>query len=428
MNTQRVMIVLWLFHFAHTTQSFGGEDDMSEIPVSGQARPELAALDKWAVDFMREHSVPGGSLAVVKEGKLVYARGFGYADREKKTPVEPGSLFRIASVSKPITAVAVLQLVERGKLRLDDKIALVLKMEPHLEEGAKLDPRWNDVTIEHCLAHTGGWNRGKSYDPMFQAERMAKSLGIELPIEPGHVIRYMLGQPLDSDPGSEYAYSNFGYCLLGRAIEKVSGLPYEKYVQDEVFAPLGIKTPRIGMSLANEQLPGEVRYYTAKNSEALAVTGPAAGKEKVPVGYGTWRQETLDAHGGWIASTIDLARFAAAFDEPVDGSSKRAALLKPDLVSEMFKPRTTIAAGKDGKPALSYGYGWMVSADDEGRITARHGGALPCTAAMLMQLPGRISVAALFNLGQSPDGVFISRGLDAPLGKVVLGIEKWPEP
>ena len=73
------------------------------------------------------------------------------------------------------------------------------------------------------------------------------------------------------------------------------------------MAPLGIKTPRIGKSLESEQLPGEVRYYTAKNDEGPAVTGPSAGKEKVPVGYGTWRQETLDAHGGWIASTIDLA-------------------------------------------------------------------------------------------------------------------------
>lgn len=408
------------------SQILAQEEPSAEIPVSGAAVPELAALDNWALEFMKKHSVPGGQVSVMKDGKLVYARGFGYADREKKSPVEPGSLFRIASVSKPITAVAILQLVEREKLKLSDKIVDILKMEPHLEEGGKLDPRWNDVTIEHCLLHTGGWNRDKSYDPMFVAPRMAKSLGVELPIEPQHVIRYMLGQPLDSDPGAQYAYSNFGYCTLGRVIEKVSDTPYEKYVLDEVFAPLGIKTPRIGKSLESEQLPGEVKYYAAKNAEGTAITGPGAGKEKVPVSYGVWRQETLDAHGGWIASTTDLVRFAAAFDEPAKGSTPEVQLLKSDTVSDMFKPRAAIGPPKDGKVALHYGYGWMISSDDEGRVTARHGGALPCTAAMLMRLPGRISIAVLFNLGQSPEGVFISRGLDGPLGKIVEEIEKWP--
>lgn len=409
------------------SKSFAQDEPSAEVPVSGAPRPELAALDKWTLDFMKKHSVPGGSMAVMKEGRLVYARGFGLADRDAKTPVEPDALFRIASVSKPITAVAILQLVERGKLKLEDKIVDILKMEPHLEEGGKLDPRWNDVTVKHCLLHTGGWNRDKSYDAMFVAERMSKSLGVELPIEPPHVIRYMLGQPLDSDPGAQYAYSNFGYCMLGRVIEKLSGQPYEKYVLDEVFAPLGIKTARIGKSLASEQFPGEVKYYTAKNAEGTAITGPGAGKEKVPVGYGTWRQETLDAHGGWIASTPDLVRFAAAFDEPGEGSSPQKQLLAPETVRDMFKPRAVVTAPKDGKGGLHYSYGWMVTTDDEGRITARHGGALPCTAAMLMRLPGKISVAVLFNLGQSPDGVFISRGLDGSLGKVVQGIEKWPE-
>lgn len=429
MQRHRTIWATWLLFVGlpvSAARSHGQEIPPVDIPISGKERPELAALDMWTLDFMKKHAVPGGSVAVMKDGRLVYARGFGYADREKKLAVEPESLFRIASVSKPITAVAVLQLAERGNLKLTDKVVEILKMEPHVEEGDRLDPRWNDVTVEHCLLHTGGWNRDKSYDPMFVPRRMARSMAVELPIEPSHVIRYMLGQPLDSGPGAQYAYSNFGYCLLGRVIEKVSGLPYEKYVLDEVFAPLAIKSPRIGKSLANEQLPGEVKYYTAKNDEGTAITGPGAGKEKVPVGYGTWRQETLDAHGGWIASTTDLVKFAAAFDEPANVSTPDSQLLKPDTVRDMFKPRAEMSKPKDGKGGLSYSYGWMVSTDDDGRLTARHGGALPCTAAMLMRLPGRISIAVLFNLGQSPDGAFISRGLDGPLGKVVLGIEKWP--
>src|SRR5262249_38619256 len=153
-------------------------------------------------------------------------------------------LFRIASVSKPITAVAILQLAERGKLKLDDKVQGHLKYEPHFEDGGKFDERWRQVTIAHCLAHTGGWDRDKSYDPMFQANRMARSRKVELPILPEDIIRYQLGQPLDFDPGERYAYSNFGYSLLGRIIEKVTGQPYEEYVQDEVLKPLSITRAR----------------------------------------------------------------------------------------------------------------------------------------------------------------------------------------
>ncbi|MCE9527522.1 MAG: beta-lactamase family protein [Planctomycetales bacterium] len=165
------------------------------------ADDEFAPFDHWMTSFLQDHKVPGGSLAMVRDGKVVYARGFGLADKDKKTPVQPESLFRIASISKPITAVAILKLVEEGKLKTSDKILDILKYEPHFEGDAKFDERWKEVTIAQCLAHTGGWDRGVSYDPMFQAHRMAKSMKIDLPILPEHIIRYQLGQKLDFTPG-----------------------------------------------------------------------------------------------------------------------------------------------------------------------------------------------------------------------------------
>ena len=211
------------------------------------------------------------------------------------------SLFRIASVSKPITAVAILQLVERGKLKLSDKIVDVLKMEPHLEEGAKLDERWKDVTIEHCLLHTGGWNRDKSYDPMFQAPRMAKSLEVELPIEPAHVIRYMLGQPLDFDPGAQYAYSNFGYCLLGRVIEKVIG-PALRNVRAK-------GSPRAAGShvAADRQVAGEraVSRRSASTDDAKDADGTRHHRPRAGKGQGARRLRHVAAGNARRARRLD---------------------------------------------------------------------------------------------------------------------------
>ena len=398
-----------------------------EITATGDAVPELSAFDDWMKAFLAEHNIPGGQLAIVRQGKLVYARGFGWADRDAKEPVQPESLFRIASVSKPITAVAILKLVDQGKLKLDDKVLAHLQYEPHFEEGGKFDERWNEVTIEHCLTHTGGWDRDKSYDPMFQAVRMARSMKVELPILPEHVIRYQLGQPLDFEPGERYAYSNFGYCLLGRVIEKVTGQPYEKYVQEEVFRPLGIKRARIGGSLENQRAEGEVRYYDVKGEPGKAVVGPGAGEKEVAVSYGVWRQETLDAHGGWIASAPDLAMFAAAFDCSDEEATTRSQLLTRESVDLMLGPQVMITAATDARPVRFYGLGWFIEPGPKPRtFVARHGGALPCTAASLMHFPDGTNLAVLFNLGQDKDGKFLGRGIEGPLTEVVRAIGDWP--
>jgi N-acyl-D-amino-acid deacylase len=399
--------------------------------VTGEPRSELTAFDAWMQSFMTEHQIPGGSLAVVREGKLVHARGFGWADRDAQQPVEPESLFRIASVSKPITAVAILKLVEQGKLKVEDRVLDYLTYEPHLEAGGQFDERWRQVTIAHCLSHAGGWDRAASYDPMFQALRMAKSLQVELPILPEHIIRYQLGQPLDFDPGERYAYSNFGYSLLGRIIEKVTGQPYEEYVQDDVLKPLGIARAMIGGSLESQRVSGEVRYYDAKNGSGTAIVGEGAGEKQAPISYGVWRQETLDAHGGWIASAPDLARFAAAFDVLDGGARTRGGLLKPETVKQMFGQHVGMPSAEDKtKIVAHYGYGWMVKeetgTDGTSVLVARHGGALPCTAASLMHFPGGVNLAVLFNLGQSPDGKFLGRQIEPTLTELVHGVAVWP--
>jgi len=399
-----------------------------EFPVTGQERSELAAFDAWTMTFLTEHKIPGASLAIERDGQLVYSRGFGYADRDARTPVQPDALFRIASVSKPITGVAIMKLVQDEKLKLEDKVLDYIPNEPHFEEGGKFDERWKQITVVECLSHTGGWDRDKSYDPMFQAVHMAKSMGIELPILPEHIIRYQLGQPLDFDPLTRYAYSNFGYSILGRVIEKVSGQPYEKYVKETIFKPLGIERPRIGGSLASQRVDGEVHYYDVHDAQGLAVVGPDAGKEQVPISYGTWRQETLDSHGGWIASAVDLVKFAAAFDLTDGGRKTRAGLLKAATARLMFSPQAAINRPEGGGPSGAYyGLGWMLKNEND-LLVARHGGALACTAASLMHFPDGTNLAMLTNLGQSPDGKFLGRSLEEPLTKLVREVKNWPAP
>ena len=125
------------------------------VPMTGTPDPALQSFDAAMLSFMQARNVPGGSLAVVRNGKLVYARGYGYADRDSGTKVQPASLFRIASISKPITAVAIMTLLQtpRYKLTLDTKALPLLQVTPHLEPGTQLDPRLGKITIGHLLHH-----------------------------------------------------------------------------------------------------------------------------------------------------------------------------------------------------------------------------------------------------------------------------------
>jgi CubicO group peptidase (beta-lactamase class C family) len=386
-----------------------------ELPTTGIARPELGSFDELMTAFVKEQQVPGAALAVTQDGRLLYARGFGLADRQRHEAVQPTALFRIASISKPITAVAVLQLVERRKLSLDARVWDLLKLpEPS-------DARWRQVTILHLLQHTGGWDRDKSGDPMFRSLLIARTLRVSPPAEPQHIILYMLDRPLDFDPGSRFAYSNFGYCLLGRVIERVSGLGYENYVRQEVLAPLGIRRMRLGKTLPAQRVAGEVAYYADRT--APAAVGSIG--ERVPLPYGAWSLEAMDAHGGWLASAVDLVRFAAAFDDPA-----ACKILRPESIAAMFD-RPEGAAGRDvgGKPkAVYYGCGWRVRPiDQQGRANTWHTGSLDGTSTLLVRRHDGKNWAVLFNTRNGPDGKRLSDKIDGSIHKAAERVRSWPK-
>jgi len=382
--------------------------------------PSLASFDRAMEDFIAARGMPGGALAVVKDGRLVHARGYGWADKEKQQRVEPTSLYRIASISKPVTGVAVLKLVEQGKLKLDDRAFDLVPQQPL--PGAKPDARLRGITIRQCLQHTGGWDRDKSYDPMFRPKVIADAAKEAAPASASAVIRYMMGQPLDFDPGTRYAYSNFGYAVLGRVIEQLTGKPYEQFVKDAVLAPAGIKGMRLGRSVESGRAAAEVRYYMPEAETADSVFPGTPGKVAWP--YGGFNLEAMDAHGGWLASAVDLARFAAALRDP-----EKCPLLKPATWRELHAPppATVARAGEGPLKGTYYCCGFMSRPMDSavGRVNYWHSGSLPGTYTLLVRRWDGLSWAALFN--QRSKERKLDGEIDPALHRAADAVKAWPK-
>lgn len=357
----------------------------AEVVATGERVPELTAFDELMDRFVREQCVPGASLAIAHRGQLRYARGFGLADRDTGAPVRPTTRFRIASVSKPFTAVAILKLVEHGKLGIDDPVL------PLLGHPAK-DPRWARITVRHCLQHRGGWDRAIAGDPISQTGKIFQATGIPPPHHPSLIVRHMLRQPLDFDPGARMAYSNLGYLVLGRIIEKISGADYEDHVRAAVLKPLGLNSMKLGKATWADREPDEARYHTRDNRKGLSLYDPFG--QPVPVPYGTENFGGFEAHGGWIASATDLVRFADAFHDPA-----KSPLLKPETFA-LMQARPEGAAGheEDGKPkAAYYGCGWMVRPVKDGQANLWHAGFIAGSESLLVRRWDGWSWAVLFN-------------------------------
>jgi CubicO group peptidase (beta-lactamase class C family) len=391
-----------------------------EMPITGAAVPGMGSYDQMIPDLMRKYAIPGGAVAVLRDGRLIYARGFGYADVENKAPVQPDALFRIASVSKPITGVAIMKLVEEGRLQLDERVApLIAHLTP--APGATVDPRWEQITIRQLLNHTGGWDRDQpngGFDPMFRPAIAAAAVGAAAPASADTVVRYMKGMPLDFDPGTRHVYSNFGYAVLGRVIERVSGMPYEDYVRARVLQPVNAHRTRQGRTRMSEALPDEVKYYLP-GEPGMGLAAPLVpsvfpGEGTVPITYGGFYVEAMDSHGGWVSSTVDLLRFMGG----VDGRADRPDILGAGLVAEMTSNGPASCGG-----GCYYAGGWLVR-PTQGDATWWHGGSLPGTTTILVRSYHDFSWVALFN-ARSTAGNFDAE-LDAEMWNALAQATAFP--
>jgi CubicO group peptidase (beta-lactamase class C family) len=385
------------------------------IPITGPLVLGMESYDRIIPTFMAKYNVPGGAVAVVKDGRLVFAHGYGYADATAGSPVQPYSLFRIASLSKQITAVTILKLVEEGRLTLDDKAFSILNIKP--PNGMQVqDQRILNATIRELLEHSGGWNSDKTFDPMFEPFRIATFLGVTSPPSQDQIMQYMLTQPLQFDPGTQYAYSNFGYLMLGRVIEKVVAQPYEDYVGAHVLTRMGITDMKIGHTLLPFAAPNEVHYYDYPGAQLAQPVFPNM-TASVPWPYGGFYLEDMDSHGGWIASAVDIVRFAASID-----GARAPAFLGAAMVQQMSgRPPAPLWVGSD----YWYGLGWLVREPEPGQFTWWHTGSLPGTMTIVVRAYDGLIWAALFNTRPSnSDQAFAE--LDAILWDARNAVTSWP--
>lgn len=319
-------------------------------------------VDKLVRAELAERNIPGAAIAVVKNGKVIKTHGYGIASVEFNAPVTTETVFEIGSVSKQITAAAVLLLVEDGKINLDAQISKYLPDTPDA---------WKDITVRHLLTHTSGV---KSYTSLggFELSKRYKS---------GDFIKELSPQPLDFAPGSAYRYSNSGYSLLGYIIEAASGKTYWEFLRTRIFTPLKMNS-------------------TADRDPQFIIKNRATGYE--------WRNDRLVGRdynltdlfsAGAIVSTIaDLAKWNIALRDET--------LLKTSSKNEMWKP-FTLTSGKES----FYGLGWNI-AEFRGQKIFSHGGQTAgFTSNLSRYTDADLDVIVLTNLGTVGAGSAIARGI-----------------
>jgi len=353
----------------------------------------MSQCDAQMQTFLNNYQIPGATFAITKNGKLIYMRAFGTANQAGTELTQPFHMFRIASVSKPITSVAIMKLIENGQLSLSDKVfgpGGILNADPYFANTNVTDQRVYNITIQNLLEHTAGWNRnlpmppgplspypwGYSHsDPISFPLHVTQTLGEANPVTRRAMIKFSIQKGLDFTPGTAHNYSNVGYLVLGEVIEKKSGMTYENYVKQNIFAPLGIYDIRLGKNLLADKQEREGEYISPSTTLSAYGTG-----QPVPWQYGGWSIEAMDAHGGWIATARDLVRLLTA----VDGFPTRPDILTPSTIQTM----TTPSATNNG-----YAKGWIVNSSG----TWRHNGFLAGTSAEMVRTNGEFTWAVILN-------------------------------
>lgn len=322
------------------------------------------SLDELAgavVDFAEAEAIPGFAVLAKRGRETLLESYWGRANKETGIPVGPETRFRLASVSKPITARAVTALVAAGKLGWDEKLFEII-------DGIKPrgDPRLTDITVRHLVHHGAGWDRSKSFEPVYSGIRIAKALKLDRAPSFREACAYIARRKLQFAPGTGYAYSNIGYAFLGLVIEARGGRPYEEFVRDTVLAPVALENI------------GFLRSWTPQPDEARGYYHDARGR-RVPVDVFFKDCPRCDpyihaANGGWIASAQETMTLIQSAD------------------------RETVARRPDFAPSKTnyYGRGWQVFETEKGQDLV-HVGRLPGTFAVALSRADGLDIAMLFN-------------------------------
>jgi CubicO group peptidase (beta-lactamase class C family) len=413
---QRLYLAVWV-------QGSGNERNLvmptGELPSQGEHGRDLAPLNDLMVSVLQNGNLPGAVVAVAQNDELIYERAFGYADVDRLELMTTSSVMRVASLSKPMTAAAILMLVQEGQLSLKAPLLPLLEKHPeHFDTTAAVerDARWSSITIEQLLQHTAGFDRDLSGDTMFEVVKITRELRLSETAKIPDVIRYQLSRPLDFAPGERFCYSNVGYSFLGRVIEAVSGDSYGEFVKRRILQPAGMHSTRLGRTALSGRAADEAHYFTQIRRSTPLVTQIATGRpsrdiQMVETPYGQWDLELMDSHGGWTSTAGDMVRFLMALESP------SAVLLKRAGVSGMQVKPEIAGAGVDD---VWYGHGWNIRALP-GRSGSNywHTGLLPGTSTLLVRRWDGCSWAVLFNCDRTDDDRLGADVIDGPMHKAV---------
>jgi CubicO group peptidase (beta-lactamase class C family) len=313
-------------------------------------------VDDYVKAQMQKGHIPGLSVAVVREGKVVLARGYGLANVECAAPATRDTVYELLSVTKQFTAAAVLMLAEEGKLSLDDRVSQYLPNTPSA---------WNEITLRHLLTHTSGIRDYTDVPGWFATIRMDRS--------PEDLIEPTKTFPLPYRPGDAFRYCNAGYYLLGMILEKVSGQSYADFLRERIFKPLGMAATRVDDK--KTIVPHRASGYDWE--EGMLQNGPYVSPTQ------KW------AAGAVLSTVEDLAKWdAALYTEK---------LLKRDLLERMWTP----ARLNNGQEA-PYGFGNELDMDHGHRVAGHQGGGVAFNSTLLRYPNDRLTVIVLCNETHAP--------------------------
>lgn len=329
----------------------------------------LAQADEFIIEAMNEHTLPGLAVGVVHEGKLVYAKGFGLSDAKEQTPVTPDTVFRIGSISKTFTAIGLMQLWEQGKFQLDDPVNDYLKA----YQVRHTDPQAPPVTFRHLLTHTSGIGEFRTITDLARF-RTIFALGAREGAPVPTLKEYYRGRLTpDVHPGAKWAYANHGFATLGQLVEDISGEPFEEYMIEQVFEPLGM--------LHTDYLRSE------RVRDQLAVGYQLKKGRLVPVDY---MEIAVRPAGSIFSSVNEMAKYVAALMN--DGKNEHGAVLKPETLQMMMESQFQI-----DKRLTAMGLAFWLENFDGHRI-AWHGGGWPgFTSSMLVAPDDGLGIVVFTN-------------------------------
>ncbi len=368
---------------------------------------ETERMERYLKNWMARYNIRGAQLAIMDNERLIYAKGFGWADQQDSVLLEAGDILRIASASKLITAIGVMKLCEEGKLTTESPVfgpQGILNDSIFLQYKDKRVPK---ITVHHLLNHTSGFSR-RMGDPMFRSADLIRWTGSNRKLTEDEVIAFQLGLRLRDNPGGSAQYSNVGYLVLSRVIEEASGMTYEDYIRKHVLEPAGCYDMQIARNFHHEKHRRETTYY-GHAPEDLIESYDGSGLMR-PREYGGHNIEGLQGAGAWVCSAAELLRLVASIDG-LPGV--------PDILSKESIQKMTTPNRKGDFP-----YGWARMQAKGGVLTRT--GTMSGTSAYIKSRPGGVSYVLITNTSSYRGASFTNR-IGQTIDNALTRVKEWPE-